>query len=206
MLVHRPDWQRRSALLAWTRGRSDALIRFTAPPRDAGNATLRNGERMWTFTPKLNRVVRLPFSLMAQSWAGSDFSYNDLSRSDDLLNFYRLILAEVGEAEGRETYRIDAFPLDEAPVVWGKEEWVLRDDHVLLSQTFFDQRMQPLKRLQALDIGELGGRRMATRVRMSKLDEAGHYTEMEYLDAEFDLALPDSLFTTFSLQSGGPDG
>ena len=206
MLVHRPDWQRRSVLVAWTRGRTDALIRFTAPPRDAGNAILRSGERMWTYSPKLNRVVRLPFSLMTQSWAGSDFSYNDLSRTDDLLNFYRLVLAEVREADGWVVYRIEAFPLDDAPVVWGKEEWLLRDDHVLLSQTFFDQMMQPLKRLEALDIRELGGRRMATRVRMSQLDEADHYTEMEYLNAEFDLALPDSLFTTFSLQSGGHEG
>ena len=206
MLVHRPDWRRRSALEAWTRGRTDALVRFTAPPRDAGNATLRNRERMWTYTPKLNRVVRLPFSLMSQSWAGSDFSYTDLSRTDDLLNFYRLVLAEVGEVEGRRVYRIDAFPLDNAPVVWGKEEWLLRDDHVLLSQTFFDQEMQPLKRLEALDIRELGGRQMGVRVRMSKLDEADHYTEIEYLNAQFDLALPDSLFTTFSLQSGGRGG
>ena len=119
------------------------------------------------------------------------------------MNFYRLVLAEVGEVEGRRVYRIDAFPLDNAPVVWGKEEWLLRDDHVLLSQTFFDQEMQPLKRLEALDIRELGGRQMGVRVRMSKLDEADHYTEIEYLNAQFDLALPDSLFTTFSLQSGG---
>ena len=203
MLVHRPDWERRSALVAWTRGRTDALVRFTAPARDAGNATLRSGEKMWTYTPKLNRVVRLPFSLMAQSWAGSDFSYNDLSRTDDLLNFYHLNLAEVSEAEGRRVYRIDAFPKDDAPVVWGKEEWVLRDDSILLAQTFFDQDMRALKRLQTLDIRQLGGRLMAARVRMSKLDEEDHYTEIEYLAAEFDLPLPDSVFTTFNLQSGG---
>ena len=203
MLVHRPDWERRSALVAWTRGRTDALVRFTAPARDAGNATLRSGERMWTYTPKLNRVVRLPFSLMSQSWAGSDFSYNDLSRTDDLLNFYRLHLAEVRTEQGRRVYRIEAFPKDDAPVVWGKEEWVLRDDHVLLAQTFFDQDMQALKRLETLDIRPLGGRLMATRVRMSKLDEADRYTEIEYLAAEFDLSLPDSVFTTFNLQSGG---
>ena len=203
MLVHRPDWERRSALVAWTRGRTDALVRFTAPARDAGNATLRDDEKMWTYTPKLNRVVRLPFSLMSQSWAGSDFSYNDLSRTDDLLNFYRLNLAEVSVAEGRRLYRIEAFPHDDAPVVWGKEEWLLREDRILLAQTFFDQDMQALKRLETLDIKRLGGRLMPARVRMSKLDEADHYTEIEYLAAEFDLSLPDSVFTTFNLQSGG---
>lgn len=203
MFVHRPDSQRSSALVAWTRGRTDALVRFTAPARDAGNATLRAGDRMWTYTPKLNRVVRLPFSLMSQSWAGSDFSYNDLARTDDLLNYYRLVLAQTTEADGLRVHRIEAFPKEDAPVVWGKEEWVLREDAVLLSQTFFDQDMLALKRLETLEIKELGGRVMPTRMRMYKLDEADHYTEMQYLVAEFDLSLPDSTFTTFNLQGRG---
>ncbi len=70
MNVHRPDWQRSSSLKAWTRGRDDALIRFTAPARDAGNATLKLGRDMWTFAPRVNRVIRLPAILMSQSWAG----------------------------------------------------------------------------------------------------------------------------------------
>jgi hypothetical protein len=46
MVIHRSDWERTSKLSAWTRGREDALIRFTAPPKDAGNATLKQGEKM----------------------------------------------------------------------------------------------------------------------------------------------------------------
>ena len=202
MSVHRPDWQRTSSLVAWTRGRSDALIRFTAPAKDAGNATLKKGERMWTYTPKLNRVIRLPFSLMSQSWAGSDFSYNDLSRSDNLLHHYRLTIADRSEADGHAVYTIEAVPFDAAPVVWGKEEWVVRDDAVLLSQIFYDQDLQPLKRMDTLEIRELGGRLMPVRMRMSKLEEPNHYTEVEYLAVEFDLPLEERLFTTFTLQSG----
>jgi hypothetical protein len=205
MIVHRPDWERTSSLVAWTRGREDALIRFTAPARDAGNATLKQGEKMWTFTPKLNRTIRLPFSLMSQSWAGSDFSYNDLSRSDKLLRYYDLSIASSSEQDGHTVYTIEAIPHDNAPVVWGKEEIVLRDDDVLLSETFYDQAMVPLKRMETLEIGELGGRIMSTRMRMNPLDEPGSYTELHYDRAEFDVALPERTFTLFSLQSGvGP--
>ena len=206
LLVNRPDWQRSSSLAAWTRGRADALIRFTAPARDAGNATLKRGDKMWTYTPKLNRVVRLPFSLMSQSWAGSDFSYNDLSRTDHLLHSYRLALVDVAEADGHRVYSIEAVPHEEAPVVWGKELWVVRDDHILLSQTFYDQDFKPFKRLETLEIKILGGRLMPARMRMSKLDEPQRYTELEYLQAEFDLALEDRIFTTFNLQGGGRRG
>lgn len=203
MLVHRPDWERSSSLVAWTRGREDALIRFTAPAKDAGTATLKRGDKMWTYTPKLNRTIRLPFSLMSQSWAGSDFSYNDLSRTDNLLTFYALSISKVEEIEGHTVYTIEAVPYDDSPVVWGKEEWVVRDDLVLVSQTFFDQEFEALKRMETLEIKELGGRVMPTLMRMWKLDEPDHYTEIEYTAAEFDIPLEDRMFTTFYLQSGG---
>lgn len=202
MVVHRPDWERASSLVAWTRGREDALIRFTAPAKDAGNATLKKGDQMWTFTPKLNRVIRLPFSMMSQGWAGSDFSYSDLSRTDQLLHQYELKLVATEQRDGHQVYTIDAVPHDDAPVVWGKEQIVLRDDDVLLGQTFFDQAMQPLKRLESLEIKALGGRTFATRMRMSPLDKPGQWTEIVYSQAQFDVPIDDGMFTVFALQSG----
>ena len=203
MTVHRPTWERTSSLVAWTRGREDALIRFTSPAKDAGNATLKQGEKMWTFTPKLNRTIRLPYSLMSQSWAGSDFSYNDLSRTDKLLRYYDLSITSTREQDGHTIYTIEAVPFDDAPVVWGKEEWVLRDDYVLISQTFFDQSFEALKQMNSLEIGQLDDRVMATRMRMVKLDEPENYTELVYEEADFNIELEDRTFTLFSLQSGG---
>ena len=80
MRIHRPGWERLSKYVAWTRGTQDALIRFIEPARNAGNATLKQGNKMWLYTPKLNRSIRLPNSMMSQDWAGSDFSYSDLAR------------------------------------------------------------------------------------------------------------------------------
>ena len=202
MLIKRPDWQRNSSLIAWTRGREDSLIRFTAPARDAGNALLKQGEKMWTFNPKLNRNIRLPSSMMSQSWAGSDFSYNDLSRSDTWLRHYDLDLFATIETDGHTVYTIDAIPKDDAPVVWGKEQMVVRDDFVLVELTFFDQELIPIKKMQSIEIGELGGRMMATRMRMVEMEKPDQYTEISYDAMDFDVKLEDRMFTLFALQSG----
>jgi hypothetical protein len=58
MTVHRPEWERHLKLKAWTRAQDDALVRFVAPAKDAGNA------------------------------AGSAFSYNDLAKSNDIITDY----------------------------------------------------------------------------------------------------------------------
>ena len=43
---------------------------------------------------------------------------------------------------------------------------------------------------------------MATRMRMQDLAKPDQYTELEYLDMDFDVDVPDRMFTLFSLKSG----
>jgi len=207
MTVHRPKWERTSALKAWTRGDSDSLIRFTQPAREAGNGTLKAGNQMWTYTPKLNRVIRLPSSMMGQSWGGSDFSYNDLARSDELKEYFDHSF-EVStesthpETDGHQVYTITSVPHADAPVVWGKQVLKIRDDIVLLEQTFFDQDLIPLKRMVGHDIKDVGdGRVIAMRMRMHSLEDEGHWTEIVYDAIDFNVELEDQLFTQFSLKN-----
>ncbi|HEY9017161.1 outer membrane lipoprotein-sorting protein, partial [Thiomicrospira sp.] len=138
MTIHRPTWQRDMRLEGWTRGMKDSLIRFVYPPRDADNATLKLDNEMWIFTPKLNRVTKLPASMMTQSWMGSDFSYNDLARSDQTLDNYTHTLVETRQQDGHKVYIIEAIPKPNAPVVWGKEVAKIRDDYVILENVFYD--------------------------------------------------------------------
>ena len=202
MRIKRPDWERSTSIVAWSRGREDTLIRFTAPAKDAGNALLKVGDGMWTYTPKLNRTIRLPYSMRAQSWGGSDFSYNDLSRSDQVLRHYDLSIVDEKQDGEHTIYTIEAVPHENAPVVWGKEVWVLRDDYVMLEQVFYDQLQVALKRMTTLEIGQLGGRTLATRMRMERLDEPDHWTEVTTNSADFDIDLSERMFTLFSLKSG----
>ena len=202
MQIQRPSWKKTSKLVAWTRGTEDALIRFTAPAKDAGQATLKLGDQMWTFIPKFKRSMRLPGSMMSNSWGESDFSYNDLSRSDNLVRYYDLSIVETEQRDGHTVYTIDAIPHDDSPVVWGKERMVMRDDYVMLSQTYFDQDMQPVKGMETTEVGEIGGRVIPMRMRMSSYEEPDKWTEISYDVADFDADVDDQKFTMFSLQSG----
>ena len=117
MTIHRPAWERRLQMKAWTRGEVAALVRFVAPAKDAGNATLKLGRETWVFNPKLNQVIKLPASMMGQSWMGSDFSYNDLAKSEDILTQYSHRLAATQVADGHTVWTIEATPKTGAPVV-----------------------------------------------------------------------------------------
>jgi len=201
MSVHRPDWGRSMALVGWTRGDRDSLVRFTEPAGDAGNATLKLGSDLWLFNPKLSQVIKLPFSMMSQSWMGSDFSYNDLAKSEQVVTEYTHKLIATQSRGGHQVYTIECLPKPGAPVVWGKQEVKVRDDSVLMEQTFFDQDMRPVRRLQTTRIAPLGGRPYSVEMRMTRLDKTGRWTDLHYTRADFDLSLPDYLFTLSNLRN-----
>ena len=200
MTVHRPDWERKMTIKAWTRGRKDSLFYIEAPPKDHGNGTLKRGREMWMYNPKINRVIKVPPSMMSQSWMGSDFSNNDLAKSDSLLTDYTHSLIGTETHDGQTVYLIKSMPKPEAPVVWGMQKLKIRQDLIWLSQEFFDEDLEPVKAMAMLEIQMTGGKLYPKLWRMHKVDEEDKYTELNYTSLVFKSALPDSLFTRTSLR------
>jgi outer membrane lipoprotein-sorting protein len=201
MTIHRPDWERSMSMRAWTQGQKKSLVRVTAPKKDKGNGTLMDDNNMWSYSPKVNRIIKVPSSMMGQSWMGSDFSNKDVSRADDIVEQYDHSIVSIEDVDGQTVYEIEAIPKEDAAVVWGKEVLTVRDDKILLAEDFYDQDGILVKSMTALEIGEMGGRVIAIRQRMQKTDTPDEWTEMQVLDTEYDVELADSLFTLSNLRN-----
>lgn len=201
MLVHRPDWQRSMSMVASTKGRKKSLVRFTAPAKDAGSASLTVDEEMWSYSPKINRVIKIPSSMRSQSWMGSDFSYRDLSRSDDIIEYYDHKLVGEKVVDGVKAYLIEAIPKKNAPVVWGKEEVLVREDYIIVEHKFFDQEGKLVKKLTASEVKMLGGKLFATTIRMENLENNDEWTQIIHNQASFGNDLPDAVFTLSNLRN-----
>jgi outer membrane lipoprotein-sorting protein len=201
MTVHRPDWERTMSMRSWTEGEKRSLVRITAPRKDRGNGTLIDGDNMWTFSPKINRVIKLPSSMMNQGWMGSDFSNKDISRTDEIVEQYDHRLIGTSEFDGLTIYEIESVPYDEAPVVWGREVLTIREDNVLIEQRYYDQDGTLVKSLRALEITEMSGRAVAVIQRMQKEESPDAWTEIRVDAVEFDVDVPDRLFTLYNLRN-----
>ena len=203
MTIHRPDWERQVTIKAWTIGEKDSLFRIISPPKDNGNGTLKKGREMWMFNPKVNRVIKLPPSMMSQAWMGSDFSNNDLAKSDSLIHDYTHTVTGTETHEGKTVYVIDSMPKPQAPVVWGLQKLKIREDNIFLYQAFYDEDLELVKALTFYEIQMLGGRLYPKKMKMQKADESDRYTIVEYSDLIFRKELPNRLFTFSNLRNPG---
>ena len=139
--------------------------------------------------------------MMSHNWMGSDFSNKDISKSTDIIEQYDHKLLETRQQDGHTIYIIESIPHEDAAVVWGKEILTIRDDYVLLEQQFWDQDGVLVKTMKTLEIRTLGGRTVASLIRMGKIATPDEWTEISVQDIRFDQTHDDSLFTLSSLRN-----
>ncbi len=201
MTIHRPNWERKMTIEAWTKGLKNSLFRIIAPAKDKDNGTLKRGREMWMYNPKINRVIKLPPSMMSQAWMGSDFSNNDLSKTDTLIDEYIHTITGTQTHDGKKVYLIKSIPKPDAPVVWGMQKLKIREDYVFLAQEFYDEDFKLVKVMTTLQIRMLGGKMFPKIWRMQKAETTDEYTELNYKKLSFKKNLKDSLFTISNLKN-----
>ena len=201
MTIHRPDWERSMSMRGWSEGDKLTLVRVTSPKKDAGNGTLLIDNDMWSYSPKINRIIKIPSSMMSQGWMGSDFSNKDISKSTEIIDQYEHTLVGQVQQDGHTVYTIEAIPHEDAAIVWGKEVLRIRDDFVMLEEQYWDQDGVLVKVMRTTDIAEMGGRTVARVMRMGKVETPDEWTEMSVSAIEFDIELPAGVFTLSNLRN-----
>jgi len=201
MTVRTPEWQRTLEMQYWAVNPDKTFIRVTAPAKEAGTATLRLESNMWNYLPSVERVIKIPPSLMLQSWMGSDFTNDDLVRESSLEKDYDHKLAGEATQGGDRCYRIISTPKPNAPVVWGHLVlFVGKDDFLPRREEYYDDKGTFQKVLIFEDIRRVDDRLYPMRWKMESVTKPGHETLLVYGKLTFDRSIPSSVFTQENLQ------
>jgi outer membrane lipoprotein-sorting protein len=201
MTVKTPNWERTLKFQGWSRGRDKMLIVVTYPPKEAGSASLKVGGDMWNYLPKINRTIKIPPSMMLQSWMGSDFTNDDIVKESSLVDDYDHTLLGTAEINGDACYKVQSIPKPDAAVVWGKIVYYCRvSDLVPVREEYYSDKGDLIKLMTLSRIKYLHDRNYPTYWKMETLDRPGRYTEMTITDMRFNVPIPDK---TFSIQNLG---
>ena len=188
MTIVRPKWQRSIGLQNWSMGTDYYLTLITSPARDKGEVFLKSKKNMWNFIPTINRMIKIPPSMLMQSWMGSDFTNNDLLKQNSIVTDYKHTFAGSEKLEGYDSYVIDLEPLPEAAVVWGKiKMWITKKNLISLKIEYFDTHGKLVKTQTASGIKMMGGRLLPSHLEMISNTKKGHKTLIDILHQKFDI-------------------
>lgn len=202
MTIKDPKWTRTLKLDLWEdRAGKKTFVRILSPVKEKGMGTLRIGLEMWNYLPRVERIIKIPPSMMMQSWMGSDFTNEDLVKESSIVEDYDHRLLDIVELEGHRAYRLEAVPTPDAPVVWDKIiYWIRVGDYIPLREEFYSEKGEIVRVLTFSDIREMGGRTIPTFMRMVSVKKKNKETTLRTLSVEFNVPIDDSVFTLRNLK------
>jgi len=196
MKVIKPDWSREMTTKIWMLEPDYAMILITEPARDKGNVTLKREKEMWNWVPSIQRIIKIPPSMMMQPWMGSDFNNDDLVRESSIIEDYTQSLIGEEVIDGYDCYKVLLMPNPEAGVVWGKViMWISKKGFLELKTEYYDEDENLVKYMTGSQVKEMGGRTIPSYWEMISVDKEGEKTVLEYKSMEFEIDIKPSFFS-----------
>jgi outer membrane lipoprotein-sorting protein len=193
----RPSWTREMTVKAWTKGNDLSFILVLAPAKEKGVVFLKRKKEVWNWIPTIERTIKMPPSMMSQSWMGTDFTNDDLVKEASILEDYNHSFLQDVIIDGRSCYKIQLLPKPKSAVVWGKVIMAIdKKDYMMLHVEYYDEDGMLINTMHCSDIKLLGNRLLPGKMEMIPANKKENKTVLIYNSLVFDTPLDDSFFNT----------
>lgn len=200
MEIVTPNWSRTLGMKFWTVGTDKTFIRVLEPRKDRGMGTLRIGSEMWNYFPRIDKVMKIPPSMMMSSWMGSDFNNDDLVKEFTFVRDYDFRLIRPEDSSPGLLY-LEARPKEGVPVVWSRIVGAVHTQDLMpIWERYYDGKDMLMRTITFSDVKAFGGRSVPTSLELVPAKEAGHKTILRYKAIEFDHAVSGDIMTLRHLQ------
>ncbi len=201
MTIVKPEWSRTIGMKVWALEPDYSLVYVTDPARDRGSVTLKRKNEVWNWLPSVQRIIKIPPSMMLQSWMGSDFTNDDLVRQSSIVDDYAHTVIGEETIDGRPCWKIQLIPKPEAGVVWGKLiMWIAQKGFLELRTDFYDEDGTLMKTFVGSDVRTFDGRLIAAHWVMTPVREPGKRTILEYRSIRFNQSFDQTFFSEQNMQ------
>ena len=199
--IIRPKWTRTIKVKGWSKGEKYSMILITAPIKDKGNVFLKRDKEVWNWIPSIERTLKLPPSMMTQSWMGTDFTNDDLVKESSVLNDYSQKIIGDTILNGKKCWKIEMIPLSYSAVIWGKVNlWIDQENFLQLRAEFLDEDQILVNVMVCTNIRNLGGRLLPTTMEMIPIEKPGQKTILNYENIQFNTGIEETFFTTQNMK------
>ncbi len=199
--IIRPTWSREMNMKTWSKGDDYSMILLTNPAKEKGTVFLKRLKEVWNWLPSIERNIKLPPSMMSQSWMGTDFTNDDLVKEASSVSDYDHKLIGKETISDKNCYKIEMIPKPSAAIVWEKViVWIDTTDFLQLKAEFYDEDGELVNIMNSTDVKEMGGKKITSKIEMVPVDKEGNSTVIIYNDIIFDKPIDDNFFTTRNMK------
>lgn len=190
------NWSRTLKMKSWEKGRTEFFTNILSPAKEKGISTLKIDNQMWNYLPNIDRVIKIPPSMMKQKWMGSDFTNDDLVRMSSLTDDYIPKVLETKEIDEKTVHIIELTPKMDAPVVWGKLLFtIIKDKNVPIQQDYYDENGKLVQILKFSNFKTVDGRLIPMQYEMEPQMKKNKKTIISFSNVKFNVPIDNTIFS-----------
>lgn len=195
--IVRPKWQKTMTMKNWSLGNDYAVSLVLSPAKEKGSVFLKRKNEVWNYLPSLERTIKLPPSMMTQSFMGTDLTNDDLVKQSSMVVDYTHKILIEENIRGLDCWKLELMPNEEATVVWGKLiVWIDKEDYMQLKVEFYDEDEELVNLMEGYEAKMYDDKKLLSKIEFIPLEDEGNKTIIEYNVWEFDKDIPSNYFTT----------
>ena len=195
MVVHGRRAIRTIEARSWVVGTDLAFTEYLSPPREAGTKMLKDGDKLWTYSPQTDRVIQISGHMLRQSVMGSDMSYNDMMEDRPLMGLYEATLENSVEINGRDHWIVLLTAKVKGLSYPMRRAWIDKEYLLPIKEELYAKSGKLLKTSTMDGIKKVQGRWFPSRfIFKDELKRNSKGTEWIIEEIEFDTEIPNSRF------------
>jgi outer membrane lipoprotein-sorting protein len=202
MQIVRPKYTRTLEFKSWAETDGNSMTLITAPAKEKGQSFMKKGNNMWSWNPTIQRLIKMPPSMMSQGWMGSDFTNDDVLKESSLVRDFAHKIVGSETVSDEQCYKIELTTLENADVVWSKILiWISKTDYFEMKIEFYDEDNVLVKTHTSGDIKTFNGRKLPSVMTITPADQPQHKTIVTIKSIKFNIAIDKNFFSQQNMKS-----
>ncbi len=182
---------------SFSEGTKKSFTKILYPPKERGITFLSLDNQMWQYVPKIERIIKIPPSMMLQNWMGSDITNDDMVKQSSIVDDYDAKIIKIYNS----VVVIELIPKENAAVVWGKiVTHIDTTTYTSKKDIFYDEDGEEVRYFIYDRVKKFGKYYIPTIWRVESIDKKERYTEIILEDVKYDTEISKEYFKKSALK------
>jgi len=200
MIIHGRRTTLTFKLKTWTAGEKKSFTEYLFPVREQGTKMLKLDDQLWIYSPGADRIIQIAGHMLRQSVMGSDLSYEDLMEDSRLTARYNAKVTGTELIDDRNCWIIELTAFVPEVAYQGMKIWVDQERDIPLREEMYAKSGTLLKRSQLSNVERINERWYPKKLVFKDMLKEGMGTELIIDEIEFNVDIPDHVFSKASLK------
>ena len=182
---------------SWSKGSKKSFVKILYPPKERGITFLSLNNQMWQYIPKIERVIKIPPSMMLQRWMGSDITNDDMVKQSSVVEDYTPKILKKED----NLVTIALIPHEDAAVVWGKIiSTIDTRSYTSIKDVFYDDAGKVVRYFYYSKVKKFDNYYLPTIWRVEPSNKKDTYTQITLEEVHYDGAISEQYFRKSALK------